>query len=278
MKFGKDLQEGIEEKWNSWGEYAIQYTNLKKLLPASPLRKNGEGRQNDDDDDDDDDETVMQNHFVGGGSSIHGKQEALFWKLYTESLEAIDKFYHDKVLWFTNELMDLQDRLEALLQSPSLNIENSNDAKMILGIKEKLIRLQYESISLLEFIEINRTACRKILKKFDKRNVSSLLTIKMTELRETHPFLYGGGSMSGIKNSIEAMLKRIGAQELNIATPEEIPTFQKLPRKILKKARNLLNEMDDSPMFSSAKVRQNALFAREGMNLLMPCSFQFLNI
>ena len=70
MKFGKDLQEGIEEKWNSWGEYAIQYTNLKKLLPASPLRKSGEGRQNDDDDDDD--ETVMQNHFVGGGSSIHG--------------------------------------------------------------------------------------------------------------------------------------------------------------------------------------------------------------
>ena len=154
-------------------------------------------------------------------------------------------------------------------------------------MKQNLVIFQQEVDLILEFIEINRTACRKILKKYDKRTSSIILQEKMSQLQETHSFLFDCVVISDIKKKIETALRMIEQHERTyvhdskemplVGTRQHPPTHHKLSRSVAKKAKMILDEMEQSPIFLSNKKRRNPLFTREG-KVLNGLIFHFVSI
>lgn len=240
MKFGKNLKEGLEERWKRWSAYAVMYKAMKRLLPP-----------NDDDD-------------LDFGES---ENDIVFWKIYNKCLLALKEFYEEKVEMCSGKVNDFQTRLDETIRLSQY--EAMND------MKKNLVIFQQEVELILEFIEINRTACRKILKKYDKRTSSIILEEKMSQLQETHGFLFGCPVISDMKQKIEAMLRVIEQHEDShvnkemplYGTKQYPPTHNKLSRSVARKAKMILNKMEESPIFLSNKKRCNPLFTRQEIEL-----------
>jgi len=73
--------------------------------------------------------------------------------------------------------------------------------------KKSLATFSRELDLLLEFLELNRTAFSKILKKFDKRTGSAIREMKLMELEKTHAFL-NGTKLKQLKARVTQLLKK----------------------------------------------------------------------
>jgi len=81
----------------------------------------------------------------------------------------------------------------------SKHFQNYIYAKKSLGTFDRELNL------LVEFLALNKTGFRKILKKFDKRNGTAISEEKLAELAKTHAFL-DGKVLSELKDRVTAMI------------------------------------------------------------------------
>lgn len=266
MKFGLSLEKGIESKFRDWGSYAVKYNAMKQFLvqdeevgdDASELGK-GEGP---------DINANYRNQSLGEDA---GEEKAEnFWTVYKKSLSSIEGFYEEKVAFCKTKLKDHQDQVKTLrlsiLQIPEAERKRILGSSAYESIKQSLKEFRDEIDLILEFLEINKTACRKILKKYDKRRACSILDVSMTKLEVSHNFLFGGGLIADDKRKVENMLQKLESLEstTSISGDQIVSPYAKLSKQVLDKAQSILDEIDQSPMFLSNKVRPNPIFEREG--------------
>lgn len=251
MKFGLNLEEGIEAKWKNWRPFAVRYDDMKYFLEEN---RHGDSPHSSAEDDDD-------------GSR---KGLKMFWSVYRESLVSMNEFYEEKLMECVNRLRDFKSIMKQVRLS-ILNHEEKKDDKASTKtpshdeLKQSLLEFKEDIELIIEFLEINKTACRKIVKKYDKRRSSQVLDIKMAQLHQTHSFLFGGGHIAEIKTKVESMLRKIESgrySEQNALS--SIPQYRPLPQRTLEKANSVLDEIGESPIFVSNAMRPNPIFKREG--------------
>jgi SPX domain-containing protein involved in vacuolar polyphosphate accumulation len=178
MKFGKSLSEKVRDDWK---EFAVDYKGMKKVLPK------------------DDDlfiptyETDKVELPDDGKEGIDCSPDSLYpeyWRLYQHSLEAISNFYNQKSSWAQSRFKSLQGKVDkyrlAKLPGSSLSADMTADE-----LKAQVIEFKTELEYVRQFLAINYTAFSKILKKYDKRTLSSLRDKKLEELLRDKPFLDG---------------------------------------------------------------------------------------
>ena len=255
MKFGKNLEAGIEQKWQTWRSYALSYNAMKRLLPEL------------------DDESDIQEFHESSDRSV------TFWNIYEKCLETLQSFYDERLELLTTKLKELQGRFESLRLNHLSGGKNNHlsNVDSIDHLLETVTQFQEETDLILEFLEINRTACRKILKKYDKRTQSSEKEERMSQLLETHGFLFGGGLIAGIKFKSDAILQKMNqmqtdASDTSSSRPKAIvPKYKKLSEAHLEEAQFILDEVEKSHLFSSNHKRQNAIFSRQGKGNTIKC-------
>ena len=157
MKFGKELEQIINDRHPDWRQYAVDYKAMKKTLPGeTPADK----------------EHLQQQH---GGEDF-----SAFWDIFEKSQAELDNFYHHQEAWVAM-------KQATLLESDVLRVSNAE------RMKEQLLEFR-KKIELIEaFLLVNQTAFSKILKKFDKRTLSQVREEKLAELLEKAMYLDGKG-------------------------------------------------------------------------------------
>lgn len=76
--------------------------------------------------------------------------------------------------------------------------------------KKSLATFDRELSLLLEFLDLNKTAFSKILKKFDKRTGSSLRNSKLADISKTHAFL-DGAHLGELKEQVSYLTDEVNA-------------------------------------------------------------------
>ena len=74
--------------------------------------------------------------------------------------------------------------------------------------KKSLVTFHRELELLLDFLELNKTAFSKILKKFDKKTGSSIREERLEKLAETHKFL-GGDVLRELKYEVASLVEEV---------------------------------------------------------------------
>ncbi|KAJ1655278.1 phosphate system positive regulatory protein pho81 [Dispira simplex] len=151
MKFGKYIQNHRLAEWS--GHY-MNYKALKKII-------NSLG--------------TSQQHF-------QFTKTAFFYQLERE-LEKVNEFYMQKET-------DLKLRLRTLLEKKKvlfLRPPNQVYRTLFLALKEAFAQFQHDLDKLQQFVEINGTGFRKILKKWDKRSKSTTKELYLSRQVEVQP-------------------------------------------------------------------------------------------
>jgi len=81
--------------------------------------------------------------------------------------------------------------MQANLKDEYRKMGASKHFKAFIYAKKSLATFDRELALLLEFLDLNKTAFSKIMKKFDKRTGSSIREEKVAEILKAHPFLDG---------------------------------------------------------------------------------------
>eukprot|EP00551_Chaetoceros_affinis_P005971 CAMPEP_0203666152 /NCGR_PEP_ID=MMETSP0090-20130426/3231_1 /ASSEMBLY_ACC=CAM_ASM_001088 /TAXON_ID=426623 /ORGANISM="Chaetoceros affinis, Strain CCMP159" /LENGTH=815 /DNA_ID=CAMNT_0050529939 /DNA_START=31 /DNA_END=2478 /DNA_ORIENTATION=+ len=257
MKFGRNLEEGIEVKWQSWRSYAVNYNGMKKLLPLpdkDDQNQNSNSNRNTQPSATDSPSSPSayrprrssSGHLSARDRSDRSRDEhgldreqsfdeefQLFWKLYHQSIASITTFYKEELASLKSKLKTLQSRLENVRQGAAAAGNQKLKSKVqvlviqpvTMDVLNKLNELKkdvidfHEEVDLvLEFIDINRTAFRKILKKYDKRTSSSIQEQTLSALIEEYTFLDGGGEIrTYVKCKLERMLVKVEKELFKVA-------------------------------------------------------------
>lgn len=99
---------------------------------------------------------------------------------------------------------------QAWLKDEYRKMGSSKEFKAFIYAKKSLATFSRELALLLEFLELNKTAFSKILKKYDKRTGSSVRDEKMAEIMETHSFL-NGTVLSELKEKVDELIDEVNA-------------------------------------------------------------------
>jgi len=168
VQFGKKLENS---RYEEWGEYYLDYEALKRILRSGsespggmdlrlPEQSNGGNHENDE--------------FLENGNSILVKDrdpsEYSFRIQLDREIEKVVLFFLDKQGQLASKLAELR------TQHSNFNQSSSDETLSVVTSKEKLQALddEYQEIGLellrlVQFVELNVTAVRKILKKHDKK-------------------------------------------------------------------------------------------------------------
>jgi cytidyltransferase-like protein len=87
---------------------------------------------------------------------------------------------------------------------------SSKQFEAFIYAKKSLATFDRELSLLLEFLDLNKTAFSKILKKFDKRTGSSLRDSKLADIAETHAFL-DGAHLGELKEQVSSLTDEVNA-------------------------------------------------------------------
>lgn len=99
---------------------------------------------------------------------------------------------------------------QAWLKEEYRRMGSSKQFKAFIYAKKSLSTFLRELDLLKEFLELNKTAFSKILKKFDKRTESSIRKEKMEETMKTHNFL-DGGILAELKQRVSDLIDEVNA-------------------------------------------------------------------
>ncbi|KZT54525.1 SPX-domain-containing protein [Calocera cornea HHB12733] len=220
MKFGKEIQA---QQIPGWSRYYLDYKFLKKIInslaqnrPASeaaalaagirpsdlPLSADTTSREeqpliNPYIGTPDGDAGMMEPPlWVGGGDESRGAifkahRKAFFFKLERE-LEKINEFYLQKENELRLRLETLLSKQKAAMERSKRNAGNADGEAVADGVEWRSIEegfrvLQKDLLKLQQFIEINATGFRKILKKWDKRSKSHTKELYLSRQVEVQP-------------------------------------------------------------------------------------------
>ncbi|KAJ3196624.1 phosphate system positive regulatory protein pho81 [Irineochytrium annulatum] len=162
MKFGKYIQEQ-QTDWG--GSHYLNYKALKKIINSV------EG-----------DHGLSATNASGAQpQDLQALKTAFFFKLERE-LEKINAFYLQKEAEFKVRLRSLADKKRLLLSRPS-----ALSLSTLGNLKEALSMFQHDLTKLQNYVEVNATGFRKILKKWDKRAKSSTKELYLSRQVEIQP-------------------------------------------------------------------------------------------
>lgn len=99
---------------------------------------------------------------------------------------------------------------QAWLKEEYRRMGSSKQFKAFIYAKKSLATFHRELDLLLEFLELNKTAFSKILKKFDKRTESSIREEKMEEIMKAHSFL-DGDVLAELKQCVNDLIDEVNA-------------------------------------------------------------------
>ncbi len=221
MKFGKTIAEGILKEWRF---YAVDYKALKKCLKVDSR---------------DEDFFSMLSECEDKLSQFYSDKES--WALsYMVTLEKrvaelresasepgspSSVSSSDSESSFTNSsptgIADLALSLEKLskrgavgeyewLKDEYRRMGQSKHFQDFIYAKKSLVTFQRELDLLLEFLELNRTAFSKILKKFDKRTGSNIRDECLSNIMERSPYLNGVNLVS-LKTTVEDLIYEVNS-------------------------------------------------------------------
>ncbi|KAJ1018224.1 hypothetical protein NDA18_006383 [Ustilago nuda] len=190
MKFGKYI---LSQQISGWGAYYLDYKFLKKIINslekgrladaalfATGVRPeyNANGQS-----------TVSPQPqilpHIQGSDELQIHKAAFFFKLERE-LEKINNFYLQKEA-------ELKSRLQTLIDKKRIIFESRNSSKLskespsYVALYEGFRYFEKDLSKLQQFIEINATGFRKILKKWDKRSKSQTKELYLARQVEVQP-------------------------------------------------------------------------------------------
>ncbi|KAG9303986.1 hypothetical protein G9A89_005896 [Geosiphon pyriformis] len=185
MKFGKQL---LNQQITEWAGHYINYKAMKKIINSLKTNSKNNERSmpsmitiasrfsskpiNGDTVPNDENQTFLQQ-----------QKTAFFFKLERE-LEKVNSFYLQKEAEFKVRLRTLIDKKKILLAREK---KLSGGSTSIVALKEGFKQFQQDLSKLQQFIEINVTGFRKILKKWDKRSKSSTKELYLSRQVEIQP-------------------------------------------------------------------------------------------
>ncbi|KAL3839826.1 hypothetical protein ACJIZ3_024417 [Penstemon smallii] len=170
MKFGKSLNNQIEETLPEWRDKFLSYKELKKRLklidPSGVEPRAQKRRRLDGDRADGDGERVAMT-----------EAEVDFVKLLEDELEKFNSFFVEKEEEYIIRLKEVQDR-----------VARANDSKdELIKIRREIVDLHGEMVLLENYSSLNYTGLVKILKKYDKRT-GALLRLPFIQKVLREPF------------------------------------------------------------------------------------------
>ncbi|KAK9761041.1 phosphate system positive regulatory protein pho81 [Basidiobolus ranarum] len=170
MKFGKYIQT---QQFPEWASYYVNYKGLKKIInnlghEEVPVSS----------------DVLLQNTLGGGADArsrlLQSQKAAFFFKLERE-LEKVNIFYLQKE-------SDLKVRLRTLIDKKKiLQSRTSYSLSSLASLREAFAQFQHDLNKLQQFVEINATGFRKILKKWDKQSKSSTKELYLSRQVEVQP-------------------------------------------------------------------------------------------
>lgn len=252
MKFGKSLSEKVRDEWK---EYAVNYKAMKRTLPEK--------------------DAYTESEKLNEGSPEEAFPD--YWDLYRTSQESVTAFYDEKRSWASSEASNLRSRVEKyrLSKAPGSTLTTTDDGD---GLRRSITGYQHGVEFAQEFLSINYTAFVKILKKYDKRTLSTVRETKLEEILVSHPFLDGSALQEFIKKCDELSkdvdrIDGIIRRDESLSADDSINAKDKVPIagshlrptttstvNITATARNILEKIDKSPFFTKYKARQNPVF------------------
>ncbi|CAI2166042.1 19028_t:CDS:2 [Funneliformis geosporum] len=222
MKFGKQI---LNRQTTEWASHYINYKALKKIinslqsayhnnersLPPTPVTI-GPSRipLNADDPSQPDDYHVF----------LQQQKAAFFFKLERE-LEKVNTFYLQKENEFKVRLRSLNDKKKILLGSEK---RLSARSASLVTLTEAFQQFQQDLNKLQQFIEINATGFRKILKKWDKRSRTSTKELYLTRQVEIQP-CFNKDIIADLSDNVENNLLELRDRKIGLsATPISSPS------------------------------------------------------
>lgn len=203
MKFGSRI---LEQQYSPWSEYYLEYKRLKELLGES------EGGNTD--------KPIFSSEATFQSGTLYEESAStVFLKSLNAQIEKI-------LLFFLYEQGTLADQLRAC-RFRLVEIKSSSHARpsQSSNLEQDFTNLAYQLLRLIQFVDLNLTGLRKILKKHDKmfnKNLSKLyLGRKGTVLAP----LYQGESMDALIFLVELSYREVFmapaafSQTLNGAAP-----------------------------------------------------------
>eukprot|EP00978_Attheya_sp_CCMP212_P026993 scaffold89888_cov52-Attheya_sp.AAC.6 len=238
MKFGKTLHDQIIQEWRF---YAVDYKALKQTLKA------GEASDNQDEfftlfeqskmkldkfySDKEKwateyihvlEERVQKLKETAAAAPNSGDDSSLSSRDSFASVDdAMDKNLEDVISTASpTGAMDLSrhmTRVNSDLKDEYRRVGKSEHFNAFIYAIKSLRTFERELTLLLEFLDLNKTAFSKILKKFDKRTGSAIRQEKLAELEDTHSYLEGN-VFTELKESVTKMIDE--ADSLKPRLPE----------------------------------------------------------
>lgn len=279
MKFGKSLSEKVRDDWK---EFAVDYKGMKKVLPK----------------DDDiyipsyEDEEKVSDDSKEECCALSTSPEALYpeyWSLYQQSLSAVTNFYNQKSSWAQTRYKSLQNKVEKyrLAKLPGSTL---SPAFTVDDLKAQVAEFKTELEYVRQFLAINYTAFSKILKKYDKRTLSSLRDKKLEELMRDKPFFDGTTLEPFLQNAKNLLViidgidgrprttsttstRSIGARSPGAndgsVCPDDSSVFTSCSMTrgeasfIYEQAKKILDKIETSPFFTKYKAKAVPRFLPE---------------
>ncbi|XP_044492409.1 SPX domain-containing protein 3 [Mangifera indica] len=150
MKFGKRLQQQIQESLPGWRDKFLCYKKLKKLLKLM----------------------VTSTPPLLNGSLEFLKAEAEFVYLLNNEIDKLNAFFMEQEEDFVIKHKELQHRIQSVIDAwgPGETHLTDTDYKEEIGkIRKEIVNFHGEMVLLLNYSNINYTGLAKILKKYDKQ-------------------------------------------------------------------------------------------------------------
>ncbi|EJT97715.1 hypothetical protein DACRYDRAFT_25062 [Dacryopinax primogenitus] len=239
MKFGKEIQA---QQIPGWSRYYLDYKFLKKIInslaanrpaseaaalaagirpselplsPDTPSTREEQPLINPYAGTPDGDAGIMEPPLWGGGADenrgpiFKAHRKAFFFKLERE-LEKINEFYLQKENELRLRLGTLLSKQQAAMERSKRNAANSDGESLTDSVEWRSIEegfrvLQKDLLKLQQFIEINATGFRKILKKWDKRSKSHTKELYLSRQVEVQP-CFNRHLLAELSNIVSAAL------------------------------------------------------------------------
>ncbi|KAI9187703.1 phosphate system positive regulatory protein pho81 [Blastocladiella emersonii ATCC 22665] len=224
MKFGKQIQGQATPEWSA---HYMNYKALKKVInvledprkghaitiaaqPVSPSLAAASASGT----------SALSPADYALASAAADPMQALkanfFFKLERE-LERVNAFYMTKE-------NDLGIRLRTLLEKKRFVHEGSRNPVTLRTIQEALWQLQQDLTKLQQYVELNATGFRKILKKWDKRSKSSTKELYLSRQIEVQP-CFNRDTLTELTDLVAVQLAELNHMDLAaVASPAANPT------------------------------------------------------
>ncbi|TXG62621.1 hypothetical protein EZV62_009615 [Acer yangbiense] len=167
MKFGKRLNQQVQETLPGWRDKFLSYKNLKKLVKL-----------------------ISSTPPLLNGSLEYVKAEAEFVYLLNNEIDKFNAFFMEQEEDFVIKHKELQQRIQRVIAMWGSNGSKPSETEYkdeMAKIRKDIVDFHGEMVLLVNYSNINYTGLAKILKKYDKRT-GGLLRLPFIQKVLKQPF------------------------------------------------------------------------------------------